>query len=111
MGNLHKTFLVFETSFWDDTSLISHLDTQREDSSLWGEFFNLENLMGKPVLLALHAGEAALEIEKKDTETLKKEVFEVLKTMYPQAQMPQEVITSTWHKDEFTEGSYSYLPL
>lgn len=111
MGNFHKTFLVFDKSFWDDTTVIDIFDTDIENSSLWGEFFNLETLMGKPVLLVLHGGEAALEIEKKDTETLKKEVFEVLRSVYPQAQIPKKVISSEWHKDEFTQGSYSYLPL
>ena len=111
MGNLHKTFLVFDKSFWDDTTVIDIFGTNKENSSLWGEFFNLETLMSKPVLLALHGGEAALEVEKKDIETMKKEVFEVLKTIYPKAQIPKEVIRSEWHKDEFTQGSYSYLPV
>lgn len=111
MGNLHKTFLVFDKSFWDDTTVIDIFDTDNENSSLWGEFFNLETLMSKPVLLALHGGEAALEVEKKDTKMIQKEVFEVLRSVYPQAQIPKEVIASKWHKDEFTQGSYSYLPV
>lgn len=111
MWNLHKTFLVFEKSFWDDTTTIDILDSKKDNTSLWGEFINLEKLSWKPVLLALQWWEAANEIEKKDAKTIKKEVTQILQDIYPDVSPPLEVITSSWHKDNYTLWSYSYLPV
>ena len=111
MGNLHKTFLVFEKSFWEDITALDRLDTSKATSSLWWEFINLQKLTGQPILLALHGGESAKEMEKKDTKTIKKEVLSVLKDIYPEAKEPIDIITSEWHKDNYTLWSYSYLPV
>ena len=111
MGNLHKTFLVFEKNFWDNVTVIDRFQSDSEDMSLWGEFFNLEKLMGKPILLALHGGEAAHIIGQKDETILRKEAYTSLREIYPQATMPLRVITSPWHDDTYAQGSYSYLPV
>ena len=59
MGNLHKTFLEFDHQFWNDVQRfgVAHGDTA------WREFISLRKETGRPILLALHAGEAATRLQ------------------------------------------------
>lgn len=108
MGNLHKTFLLFESAFWDPVDVISILNG---DDTKWGDFINLTAAVGKPMLLVLHAGQNAtslIDIEKPAIETI---VFEKLSSIYPSATKPTEIVFSQWENDPFTVGSYSYVPV
>jgi monoamine oxidase len=108
MGNLHKTFLTFESKFWDDVDTISILNS---DDTKWGDFINLEPILHKPVLLALHAGNNAISLENKSDAEIGEAVFKALQSIYPNAQKPKLVVTSKWYADPFTLGSYSYVPV
>lgn len=108
MGNLHKTFLTFESKFWDDVDTISVLNG---DDTKWGDFINLEPILHKPVLLVLHAGENAESLENKSDTEIDEAAFRALQSIYPNAQKPKMVVTSKWYADPFTLGSYSYVPV
>jgi monoamine oxidase len=108
MGNLHKTFLTFESKFWDDVDTISILNG---DDTKWGDFINLELVLHKPVLLALHAGDNATSLENNNDAEVGEAAFKALQSVYLQAQKPKLVVTSNWYADPFTLGSYSYVPV
>lgn len=108
MGNLHKTFLSFEKKFWEDADVISIF---KNNETKWSSFINLEPVFKKPVLLVLHAGENAKSLEQKTEIEIGQEAYETLKTIYPNAMEPSTVVTSKWHADSFTLGSYSYVPV
>jgi monoamine oxidase len=82
MGNLHKTFLTFESKFWDDVDTISILNS---DDTKLGDFINLEPILHKPVLLALHAGNNAISLENKSDAEIGEAVFKALQSIYPNA--------------------------
>lgn len=105
MGNLHKTFLEFEEAFWDATQTI---DILRGDKN-WREFINVTREVGRPVLLALHCGEAASRLRRLSKEAIAAQAFEVLRSAYPKAAPPLGVTTTAWEDDPFSLGSYSFV--
>jgi polyamine oxidase len=105
MGNLHKTFFEFDVVFWDDVQTIDIM----HDIPKWREFINLSNETGKPILLALHAGDAASEIGKLPIEQISGDAVAVLRTAFPNAPPPLRVTTTTWEDDPYSRGSYSFV--
>jgi monoamine oxidase len=105
MGNLHKTYLEFANVFWDDTQWIGIV---RGDTR-WREFINLTKEIGKPILLALHAGEGASNMRQMSNYEIAHEAFTVLQTVYPDATRPLRATTTAWEDDPFTYGSYAFV--
>jgi monoamine oxidase len=105
MGNLHKTYLEFAHDFWDDTQTI---DIVRGNTK-WREFINLTVETGKPILLALHAGEAASQMRQMSNNEIANEAFSVLQTAYSDATRPLRATTTAWEDDPYAYGSYSFV--
>lgn len=74
-------------------------------------FWNCTKTSGAPVLIALMAGNSAIDIEKADTESIIMEITLKLQKMYPSTKVPQpsETIITKWQKDPMAKGSYSYV--
>lgn len=79
-----------------------------------GRFYliwNASKISGRPMLVALMAGNAAHHAETTDTNTLLEEVTGRLRTVFhsEDVPLPLEVIVTRWKKDPFTRGTYSYV--
>lgn len=79
-----------------------------------GRFYliwNASKISGRPMLVALMAGESAHEAEKTDTPTLLGEINARLQKTFAQEVIPEplEVIVTRWKQDQFTKGTYSYV--
>lgn len=79
-----------------------------------GRFYliwNASKISGRPMLVALMAGNAAHDAEWTDTTTLMTEATERLRTVFGPAKVPAplEVIVTRWRRDPFTRGTYSYV--
>jgi monoamine oxidase len=107
MGNLHKTFLEFDRQFWDPTQVIGFV----HNGTSWGEFINLTEETGKPLLLALHAGAKASQLALMSTTEIADEAFLTLRSAYPNATRPVRLTTSAWEHDTYSFGSYCYIPV
>ena len=107
MGNLHKCFLEFPHAFWDDTQTIGLL---RADT-YWREFINVTKEVGRPMLVALHSGEAASRLARMPKEEIAARAFDALRSAYPNAAPPLAVTTTAWEDDPFSLGSYSFVPV
>lgn len=105
MGNLHKTYLEFARDFWDDSQTIGIV---RGDTK-WREFINLTVETGMPILLALHAGEAASKMRQMSNDQIANEAFSVLRTAYSDAMKPLRATTTAWEDDPYAYGSYSFV--
>lgn len=108
MGLLHKTYLSFPHAFWPETHMISRV-TERK---AWAAWFNLEDMTGQPILMALNAGEAAYTLEAMDDEAIAAKAMQELRQMAQTSiPDPQHVKTSRWGQDVFSRGAYSILPV
>jgi len=106
MGVLSKTFLRFEKPFWP-----VGLDWQEylgPRHGAWAEWFSMAKA-GPPVLVAFHGGDRAREIEEADAGDVRREAMRVLRTMFGRdIPAPRSIATTSWSRDEFAHGSYSF---
>jgi hypothetical protein len=74
-------------------------------------FWNCLKTSGKPVLVALMAGESAHHAETSSNDQLVKEVTDRLDSMFAPntVPLPTEAIVTRWKKDPYACGSYSYV--
>ncbi|KND01802.1 uncharacterized protein SPPG_03593 [Spizellomyces punctatus DAOM BR117] len=131
MGWFNKVILVFERRFWpadmDSFGALSEPE-DRSDSTgglpaytaVRGRFFlfwnvddlNLYPTTRLPVLCSFIAGEAAVEMEADDDETIVNKAMTVLSRIFPyEHPLPPvvEQVVTRWSRDEFARGSYSYV--
>ncbi|KAJ4790196.1 Lysine-specific histone demethylase 1 [Rhynchospora pubera] len=113
-GLLNKVALLFPYTFWDSSrDTFGHLT---ENSNQRGEFFlfySYTSVAGGPLLIALVAGESAIEFEKTPPKDCVEKCLEVLRKIFTpkgvQVPNPLEAVCTRWGTDRFTHGSYSYV--
>ncbi|KAB8611420.1 hypothetical protein FH972_025925 [Carpinus fangiana] len=123
-GVLNKVILVFDHVFWErDRDMFGLLNqtspapdsmNQPDYARMRGRsflFWNCVKTCGRPLLVALMAGDAAEEAEHRSDEAMVGEVTLRLAQIFklPQTPRPVEAIVTRWRKDPFARGSYSYL--
>ncbi|KAL6711977.1 hypothetical protein ACN47E_003020 [Coniothyrium glycines] len=122
-GLLNKIILVYEKAFWEpDRDMFGLLNEGEVEASMRPEdyssrrgrfylFWNCLKTSGKPVLVALLAGDAAHYAETSSNDQLVKEVTDRLDSMFAPTPvpLPSETIVTRWRRDPFARGSYSYV--
>lgn len=86
-------------------------DDYARDRGKFYLFWNCIKTSGRPMLVALMAGDAALDAEKIPENDLISDAVEKLKTMFSLPSRPcvEEAIVTKWRQDPFARGTYSYL--
>lgn len=113
-GLLNKILMLFPHDFWGgEIDTFGHLS---KDSSQRGEFFlfySYSSVSGGPLLVALMAGESAIEFEKTSPVENVEKVMDVLRGIFIPKGIdvpnPLQAICTQWGSDKFTYGSYSYV--
>jgi hypothetical protein len=114
---------VYEEAFWEpDRDMFGLLNEAQNEGSLRPEdytakrgrfylFWNCLKTSGKPVLVALMAGDAAYYAEANSDDLIVKEVTDRLDSMFApnHVPLPTEAIVTRWKRDPFAQGSYSYV--
>jgi hypothetical protein len=74
-------------------------------------FWNCSATSGRPMLIALMAGDAAYQAEAMSNDDLINEAKSVLTRIFGSESVPEpaEAIVTRWGKDKFAHGSYSYV--
>ncbi|KAI9750461.1 MAG: hypothetical protein M4579_006466 [Chaenotheca gracillima] len=122
-GTLNKVVLVYDEPFWDEDRdmfgvlrdpVVEDSLNQPDYSSRRGRFYLFWNCIktsGRPVLVALMAGDAAHQTETSTDDDLIAEATYVLGKLFSSKQVPEptETIVTRWGKDKFARGSYSYV--
>ena len=115
--------LLYDKPFWHgERDMFGLLNSAEHEASLnpadyakrRGRFYliwNASKISGRPMLVALMAGNAAHYAETTDTNTLLQEVTGRLCTVFQPDTVPAplEVIVTRWRKDPFSRGTYSYV--
>jgi monoamine oxidase len=109
MGILDKLFLRFPTQFWpDDSDWIEYMGSE---PCAVAELFNLAKYVGQPIIVALHVGERARDLERLPDPEVVTRVMTVLRTMFDgPIPEPEACVATRWVRDPFALGSYVYLP-
>ncbi|PRP79406.1 Lysine-specific histone demethylase 1-2 [Planoprotostelium fungivorum] len=110
-GLLNKVVLLFPEVFWNDE--LDYFGQTADEGRHRGEFYlywNLHRCMGRPVLIALMAGEAAYASETRSEEEIVSRVMTSLGKLFGrEIPRPTRSIVTRWGSDPFAMGSYSYI--
>ncbi|KAL9627926.1 MAG: hypothetical protein Q9204_006234 [Flavoplaca sp. TL-2023a] len=122
-GTLNKIVLVYDKPFWDveqdmfgllrESDFPGSLD-QEDYVKSRGKFYLFWNCIktsGRPVLIALMAGDAAVQAESTEDAALVTGVTQELQLMFKDTKvpMPSETIVTRWGNDRFARGTFSYV--
>ncbi|KAF3778339.1 FLOWERING LOCUS D protein [Nymphaea thermarum] len=111
-GLLNKVAMLFPTAFWGtDLDTFGHLSEKPNRRGEFFLFYSYATVAGGPLLIALVAGEAAVEFEAMDATDAVTLVLQVLKGIFkPQGievPDPIQTVCTRWGNDPFSLGSYS----
>jgi len=113
MSNFLKTWLVFEKDFWSNAQ-----DIQFFTNHLFLDFFNPLSVSANhsasfknPILLAMHGGKQAEKVRGLTSDQISQKVYNVLEKVYGGKTTKPTVHQSSWHNDQYTLGSYSFIPV
>ncbi|CAL1383743.1 unnamed protein product [Linum trigynum] len=113
-GMLNKVALLFPHDFWGgEIDTFGHLT---EDSAMRGEFFliySYSSVSGGPLLIALVAGDAAVQFETMSPVQSVRKVMGILRGIFhPKGIVvpdPVQSVCTRWGQDCFSHGVYSYV--
>ena len=110
-GVLNKVILTYNRKFWKaKRSLFGFANGNLERR---GEFFMFWGVYDQPVLIALIAGKAAVELEGASDKAVVEACIDVLQRIFGKSGVtaPKESTVTRWGMDEFSRGSYSSVPV
>ncbi|CAN6664755.1 hypothetical protein TRVA0_036S00650 [Trichomonascus vanleenenianus] len=121
-GVMNKICLVFDEAFWDENKDIIcvaqgppyETTEQAEYKSRRGQlfmFWNITKVIGRPCLMGLITGEAAVHVANELDEEIVDHAKAVLAKVYPLSRLSKlvESVVTRWQIDPFSCGSYSYI--
>ncbi|HLO87116.1 MAG TPA: FAD-dependent oxidoreductase [Nostocaceae cyanobacterium] len=110
MGVLNKVYLRFSKVFWDKNSdMLGYLSQNKGE---WCEFLNIYKYTKQPILLCFNAGSYGEKLETLTDTKIIQSAMKVLRTIYGEnIPNPEDWLITRWGADQFTKGSYSYLPV
>lgn len=109
MGVLDKCFLRFPRVFWDRRfQLIGHIGAR---TGRWPEWYDMQRVVGAPVLLGFNAGDYGLALERRSDREVVADAMSVLRTIFGRSVPdPTGALVTRWGRDRYALGSYSHLP-
>lgn len=114
-GLLNKLILEFPTTFWktkNDQDMFGYLPPgPSQERGKFYIFWNLERSTGRPILVALCAGEAAYCMEDTAEEDLVSSCMRALRAIHSEQSVPDPIHThqTKWSQDRYARGSYSFV--
>ncbi|MEN9620902.1 MAG: hypothetical protein RL499_1095, partial [Actinomycetota bacterium] len=107
MGVLNKVFMLFDEVFWDDT--VDWIGIVPPDGlDPWVDWVTVGRADGGPVLLGFAAGDLGRRVDAMSDEQVVASALATLRSAYPGAPEPLDVLVTRWGADEFARGSYSF---
>ena len=104
-GVLSKSYFRFERRTWDmENALYEYLGT---DPGVWAQWFTLPAADG-PIVLAFNAGQCGRSVEAAPAGELMSSALPTARQLFGNDIAPVEVRTSSWSKDPYALGSYSF---
>lgn len=107
MGVLNKVFMLFDEVFWDDS--VDWIGIVPPDGfDPWVDWVTVGRADDVPVLLGFAAGDLGRSVDAMSDEQVVASALATLRSAYPSAPEPVEVLVTRWGADEFARGSYSF---
>jgi polyamine oxidase len=114
MGTYTKIFLQFDYNFWgNETQFFLYADpVQRGWYPLWQSLDTEGFFPGSNILFVTVVGRESYRVEKMSDEATQEEVMKVLRSMFPDVEVPDPIAFSypRWTTTPWSYGSYSNWP-
>ena len=110
MGILNKIVIQFDKRFWPAKAHRLGLISESTNERI--EFFPARPSSDNTVLVALTYGDFARSIERRSKEAISHLIWSQIKKIFPRVSKSNivDIFVTKWYSDEFTYGSYSYIP-
>ncbi|HEX7192274.1 MAG TPA: FAD-dependent oxidoreductase [Thermoanaerobaculia bacterium] len=109
VGVSDKFYFLFPERFWtSDQDILGRVDEKGEGR--WSTWVNFHKYTGLPILMCFNRSEHALALEKMSDDDVTKEAMKVLRRAYKKVPWPLKMKRSTWHSDQFAQGTIPYIP-
>ncbi len=107
-GHMAKLALTFDAVAWpEDPHFFFHASATR---GRWPSIFNLRAVTGQNTLMLICAGEAALKADELSDAAIVTDAMTTLRRLFgPRLAEPTGFMRSTWSKDPFARGVYSFV--
>ncbi|KAI0742275.1 amine oxidase [Daedaleopsis nitida] len=112
MGTYTKIFLQFPEKFWFDTEIALYADHERGRYPVWQTLDLPQFFPGCGILFATVTGDFSRRIESMSDAAVQAEMLSVLRSMFPNASVPEphDFYFQRWYSDPLFRGSYSNWP-
>ncbi|KAK7041770.1 hypothetical protein VNI00_009059 [Paramarasmius palmivorus] len=112
MNTYTKIFMKFEKKFWFETENGLYADAERGRYPVWQSLDHPDFLEGSGILFTTVTGDFSKRIEAMTDAQVQAEVMDVLRTMYPNVDVPEplDFYFKRWRADPLFRGSYSNWP-
>ncbi|KIY46146.1 amine oxidase [Fistulina hepatica ATCC 64428] len=112
MATYTKIFLKFPEQFWFDTQFGLYADAVRGRYPPWQNMDLEAFLPGSGILFVTVTGDFSENIERMTDDEVQDEVMEVLRSMFPEVDVPdpEDFMFPRWHTNPLFRGSYSNWP-
>lgn len=110
-GVLNKIYLRFPERFWPrDVQRMKVLPATVEERGAFTAWFDMEGIVGAPVLLSFSNGLLAARLDREeDDDTICRLAMASLRRMFgPRVPEPEGYTVTRWLSDPWARGSYSY---
>jgi len=110
-GLMNKAILIWDKAWWNETEYFFMRGSSEPNKfSFW---INANKWNDRPALFCYFVGKEADRMEQLDKDEAIKQVQQALKEMYPDYSIPNPIqsFMTTWKKDKFANGSYSYISI
>jgi monoamine oxidase len=108
-GLMDKLWLEFEEAFWTDDEKTDWICFVSDKPGVWVETLNVNKFLKKPLLVMFNIGDVAEEYSEWTDQEVLDDAMETIRKWYPNAPNYLRYSRSNWSKDEFAQGSYSYI--
>ncbi|KAF9529044.1 amine oxidase [Crepidotus variabilis] len=112
MATYTKIFMQFPEKFWFDTEMALYADSERGRYPIWQSLDHPNFYPGSGIIFVTVTGDFSNRIEALPDAQVKTEVLSVLKSMFPNATVPEplDFFFPRWHANPLYRGSYSNWP-
>ncbi|XDG00984.1 hypothetical protein ABKA04_000599 [Annulohypoxylon sp. FPYF3050] len=115
MGTYTKIFLQFNETFWDrDTQFFLYADNDtRGYYPVWQSLSAPGFIEESNIIFVTVVGDKSYKVEQQSDEVTKAEVMAVIRTMFPDIDIPDPIafMYPRWSTEEWAYGSYSNWPV
>lgn len=111
VGRFEKLALRFEQPFWTSSDIPNLILLSSDGRSVPAAFVGLDHVFGMPILVALAFGSSVETISSgSEVEAVERMVGLLREALGPDVPEPTSFIRTSWTKDPFARGAYSYVP-